>query len=60
MKIQKTFQEDDDISGPFEWIDKIIWPHVNIITHADPADMEHRLANKIKITIEVYGEIKED
>jgi hypothetical protein len=56
MRKSKTFQEDTEVCEPFSWIDEIIWAHVNVITHRDPADMEHLLANKIKITIEIYND----
>ena len=55
-KLQKTFQEGDDVTIPMNWIDGIVWAHVDIISSRDPADEKYELANKIKITIEIYGE----
>lgn len=52
-KIQKTFQEGDDVSLPLDWICNIIWAHVDEIGNRDPADVEYLLANKIKITCEI-------
>lgn len=64
-KIQKTFYEDDEISIPVNWIDNIIWAHTYNYEPRDPAEdvikaeisyFETRLSNKIKITIEIFGE----
>ena len=55
-KVQKTFQEGDDVSNPFVWIDEIIWAHTDMIDNRDPAEVRYELSNKIKITVEVYGQ----
>ena len=58
-KVQKTFQEGDDVSNPFVWIDEIIWAHTDMIDNRDPAEVKYELSNKIKITIEIYNDTKD-
>jgi len=53
-KLQKTFQEGDDPSDVLNWVDNIIWSHLDMIDNRDPAEVRYELANKIKITIEMY------
>ena len=60
MKKSKTFHEDEDVANPFNWIDDIIWAYTYTTTNRDPAEQESRLGRKVKITIEIYGEIAED
>jgi hypothetical protein len=55
-KITKTFYEDDDLINPISWVDEILWKHSNYRANQDPAEVNSTLANKIKITIEVYAE----
>lgn len=55
-KLQKTFHEDDDVSNPFVWIDDVIWAYVHTTTPRDPAEEKSTLTNKMKITIEIYGD----
>jgi len=50
-KIQKTFYEDDEISIVMNWIDGVIWSHTYQTQPRDPAEIENRLSNKIKIII---------
>ena len=56
MRKSKTFQEGDDVAEPLNWIEARVWAYTETIKTRDPADWEYRLANKIKITIEIYGE----
>lgn len=53
-KITKTFYEDDDLINPIAWVDEILWSHSNYVPNKDPAEVNSTLANKVKITIEVY------
>lgn len=55
-KLQKTFQEDDDLINPISWVDEILWMHSNYRPNRDPAEVNTTLANKVKITIEIYGD----
>jgi len=57
-KLQKTFQEGDDVSEPLNWVSNLIWEHIDIISNRDPAEVKYELSNKIKITIEVYRDDK--
>jgi hypothetical protein len=54
-KIQKTFNEGEDVAEPLNWFDARVWAHTNTIKNRDPAEWKYELANKIKITIEIYG-----
>jgi len=58
MKVQKTFQEDEDMSVVMNWIDGAVWSHTYETKPRDPAEIECRLSKKIKITVEVFGEDK--
>jgi hypothetical protein len=55
-KLQKIFYEDDDLINPIAWVDEILWAHSTYIPNRDPAEVNSILANKVKITIEIYGE----
>lgn len=57
-KIQKTFYEDTELGIILNWIDEVIWNHAYTTQPRDPADMQSMLSNKIKITVEIYGEDK--
>ena len=55
-KVQKTFQEGEEPQNLLAWVDNIIWSHLDMIDNRDPAEVRYELSNKIKITIELYGE----
>ena len=57
-KIQRTFYEDDEMSIVMNAIDEIIWAYVYQTQPRDPAEIESRLSNKVKVTFEIYGEQK--
>ena len=55
-KIQKTFKEGDEVSIPINWVCDTIWAYVDEFGSRDPAEVRYELSNKIKITVELYGE----
>jgi len=57
-KFQKTFYEDDEVGLTLDWIDNLIWNHTYTTEPAKPFEVETRLSNKIKITIEIFDEEK--
>lgn len=57
-KIQRTFAEDTEMSIVMNEIDSIMYAHSYEVDSKDPAEMEMRLSNKVKITFEITGEIK--
>jgi hypothetical protein len=62
MKKQKTFQEGDDISDPFNWIDDIIWAYASCPNPKEFGEERYELDAKMKITIEITtaGELDPD
>lgn len=55
-KIRKTFEQGRDVADILNWFDDIIWAHVEQTEPRDPAEIEYFIANKIKVTIEIYNE----
>ena len=55
-KIQKTFEEDTEVGDVLNWVDEVVWAHVRTRENRDSAEWQYITSNKIKITIEVYGE----
>lgn len=60
MKKQKTFQEGDDIADPFNFIDDVIWAYSYCPNPKEFGEERYELAAKVKITIEVYGDVKDE
>ena len=60
-KIQKTFEEDTDLGDVLIWVNDMIYVQTYETHPRDPAEIEVRLAKKIKIIIEIKnkGEVRE-
>lgn len=52
-KIQRTFCEDTELGIVLNWVDEIVWSHSYQTQPRDPADIESRLSNKIRVKIEI-------